>query len=39
MWNATLLAAIAAQKNVVINGTGTCDSYGIEIVGSIIALP
>jgi hypothetical protein len=39
MWNATLLAAITAGKSVTINGLGTCDSYGLEMVGSIAALP
>lgn len=39
MWEATLLAAIATGKTVTINGAGTCDGYGLEIVGSIGALP
>ena len=39
MWEATLLAAITAGKTITINGTGTCDNYGLEIVGSIGALP
>ena len=38
-WTATLLSAIAAGKNVTINGSGTCDQWGIETVGSIAALP
>lgn len=39
MWEATLLAAIAAGKTVTINGTQSCDPYGLEIVASIGALP
>jgi hypothetical protein len=39
MWEATLLAAITAGNEVTINGSGTCDPYGLEIVSSIAALP
>jgi hypothetical protein len=39
MWGATLLAAIAAGKSVMIYGTGTCDAYGFEIVLAVVALP
>jgi hypothetical protein len=39
LWEATLLAAITAGKSVTINGLGTCDPYGLEIVSSIGALP
>jgi hypothetical protein len=39
MWNATLLSAITVGKSVTINGVGTCDPYGLEIVSSISALP
>ena len=39
MWGATLLAAITAGAPVTVNGTGTCDQFGLEIVSSISALP
>ena len=32
LWSSTLLAAQAAQRTVVIAGTGTCDSLGYELV-------
>lgn len=38
-WVATLLAAVVSGKTVNINGSGTCDAYGLEIVASINALP
>jgi hypothetical protein len=39
VWEATLLAAIAQGNAVTINGSGTCDPYGLEIVQSIAAIP
>jgi hypothetical protein len=39
MWEATLLAAIAANNPVKIVGTGVCDAYGLETVSIIYALP
>jgi hypothetical protein len=38
-WTATLLTAIAAGKGVTITGSGTCDSYGLEIVSAICIAP
>jgi hypothetical protein len=34
-WATTLLAAITSEKSVSISGTGTCDAYGVEMVGAI----
>jgi hypothetical protein len=34
-WTALLLAAQSATKQVQIDGTGTCDQYGVEIVSVV----
>lgn len=37
-WLAAMLAAKAAGESVSIAGTGTCDQYGVETVGSTNSL-
>lgn len=35
LWAAAVLSAYAAEKKIVVVGTGSCDSYGVEIVSFV----
>ena len=32
LWSAAFLQALNAGRNVYIHGTGTCDSFGVEVL-------